>query len=124
MKIYKYLSEEVKNEINKSIKSKLNAEDVAKWQEEIEDEYYSSMFDECSRLINNNPQYDVNRDYISGLAKEYAEAEIDRFIDYCIYNDYDPYKVWSYKCTGIEYGGIFANDTFEEMLDYGCFLKI
>ena len=116
MKIYEYLKEDVKSEINKEIKNKLNAEDVKAWQEAIADEYYSSMY----MTIANDPQYEVGEDNIRQLANEYAGQDIDTFIEYCVEHDCDPYKVWINAWITDR---ILAADTVEELLQFGHIIK-
>lgn len=120
MRIYEYLTKEVKAELNKEIKNKLNAEDVKAWQEAIADEYYSSMYNDCILTINNAPQYEVNEDNIRQLADEYAEKDIYTFIEYCVEHDYDPYKVWINEWITDR---ILADDTVEELLKFGHIIK-
>lgn len=120
MKIYEYLKQDVKSEINKNIKNKLNAEDVKAWQEAIADEYYSSMYNDCMLTINNDPQYEVDEDNIRQLAEEYAEQDIDTFIEYCVEHDFDPYKVWINEWITDR---ILADDTVEELLTFGHIVK-
>ena len=120
MKIYKYLKDDVKAEINKNIKNKLNAEDVKAWQEAIADEYYSTLNNECRMIINNDPQYSIDEQYNQQLANEYAEQDIDKFIEYCVEHDYDPYKVWINEWITDR---ILADDTIEELIECGNIIK-
>lgn len=127
MKIYKYLKNEVKEEINKEIKNKLNAEDVKAWQKAIADEYDSMMYDECSRWINSDSQYkeyEVGEDRIRELAEDFAANDIDKFINYCVNYDYDPYDVRTDEW--IENNNsccIFESDTMEWMIQEGYIIK-
>lgn len=121
MKIYEYLKKGVKAEINKNIKNKLNAEDVKAWQEAIADEYYSTMYNDCMlNIAKESDKYEIEESTICELAEEYAKNDIEKFIEYCVEHDYDPYKVWINEWITDR---ILADDTIEELINGGYIVK-
>ena len=121
MKILNYLTQEAKNEINKNIISKLNVEDVEAWQDAIADEYYSSMYNDCMlNIAEESDKYEIEESTIRELAEEYAKNDIEKFIEYCVDTDQDPYKVWINEWITDR---ILADDTLEDMISYGYIIK-
>ena len=119
--MYDYLTQEAKNEINKNIISKLNVEDVEAWQEAIADEYYSSMYNDCMlNIAEESDKYEIEESTIRELAEEYAKNDIEKFIEYCVDTDQDPYNVWINEWITDR---IIADDTLEDMLNYGYIVK-